>query len=94
MKKKTMSETSSASTSAPTQGTIKPSAANLPMQEISGEVLVEKYAKGDETSIDAVRLRVLGQLAVLDETLLAKVADKLGQSVADIVPATMPRTST
>ena len=49
MKKKTMSETSSASTgaptSAPTQGTVKPSAANLPMQEISGEVLVEKYAK-------------------------------------------------
>ena len=43
-----MSETSSASTSAPTQGTVKPSAANLPMQEISGEVLVEKYAKGDE----------------------------------------------
>ena len=39
-----MSETTSAST----QNTAKASAANLPMQEISGEVLVEKYAKGDE----------------------------------------------
>ncbi len=51
-----MSETSSAPTSA-TQGTVKPSAANLPMQEISGEVLVEKYAKGDEKTVAEVRRR-------------------------------------
>ena len=55
MKKKTMSETSSAPTGASTQGTIKPSAANLPMQEISGEVLVEKYAKGAEQTVAEVR---------------------------------------
>ena len=61
-----MSETSSASTSAPTQGTVKPSAANLPMQEISGEVLVEKYAKGDEQTVAEVRRRVARALAAIE----------------------------
>ena len=62
MKKKTMSETSSAST----QNTVKPSAANLPMQEISGEVLVEKYAKGDEQTVAEVRRRVARALAAIE----------------------------
>ncbi len=62
MKKKTMSETSSAST----QTTTKPSAANLPMQEISGEVLVEKYAKGDEQTVAEVRRRVARALAAIE----------------------------
>ena len=62
MKKKTMSETTSAST----QNTVKPSAANLPMQEISGEVLVEKYAKGDEQTVAEVRRRVARALAAIE----------------------------
>ncbi|HAF56249.1 MAG TPA: adenosylcobalamin-dependent ribonucleoside-diphosphate reductase [Thauera sp.] len=57
-----MSETSSAST----QTTTKPSAANLPMQEISGEVLVEKYAKGDEQTVAEVRRRVARALAAIE----------------------------
>jgi ribonucleoside-diphosphate reductase alpha chain len=42
-----------------------PSAA-LPEQPISQEVLLEKYAKGDENSIDAVRLRVARALAAVE----------------------------
>ncbi|MHB1372911.1 MAG: adenosylcobalamin-dependent ribonucleoside-diphosphate reductase [Thauera sp.] len=61
-----MSETSSASTSTPTQGTVKPTAANLPMQEISGEVLVEKYAKGNEQTVAEVRRRVARALAAIE----------------------------
>ncbi len=62
MKKNTMSET----TSAAIHSAAKPSAANLPMQEISGEVLVEKYAKGDEQSIAEVRQRVARALAAVE----------------------------
>ncbi len=62
MKKKTMSEITSAST----QSTAKPSAANLPMQEISGEVLIEKYAKGDEQTVAEVRRRVARALAAIE----------------------------
>ena len=62
MTKKTMSETTSAST----QNTAKASAANLPMQEISGEVLVEKYAKGDEQTVAEVRRRVARALAAIE----------------------------
>ena len=43
-----------------------PSRAALPEQPISQEVLLEKYAKGDETSIDAVRLRVARALASVE----------------------------
>lgn len=57
-----MSETSSTST--PQHA--KPSAANLPMQEISGEVLVEKYAKGDEQTVAEVRRRVARALAAIE----------------------------
>ena len=39
------------------------SADTLPAQEISTEVLVEKYAKGDERTLDAVRERVAHALA-------------------------------
>ena len=38
----------------------------LPEQPISQEVLLEKYAKGDESSIDAVRLRVARALASVE----------------------------
>ena len=41
-------------------------ASNLQAQEISGEVLVEKYAKGDEASIEAVRRRVARALATIE----------------------------
>ncbi len=57
-----MSETTSTST--PQHA--KPSAANLPMQEISGEVLVEKYAKGDEQTVAEVRRRVARALAAIE----------------------------
>ncbi|MDD3675106.1 ribonucleoside-diphosphate reductase, adenosylcobalamin-dependent [Thauera propionica] len=57
-----MSET----TSAPTQGNVKPTAANLAMQEISGEVLIEKYAKGDEQTVAQVRQRVARALAAVE----------------------------
>jgi ribonucleoside-diphosphate reductase alpha chain len=40
--------------------------AALPEQPISQEVLLEKYAKGDEDSIDAVRLRVARALATVE----------------------------
>lgn len=52
------------STSMP--NTAKPTAANLPMQEISGEVLVEKYAKGDEQTVAEVRRRVARALAEVE----------------------------
>ena len=42
------------------------SAANLPAQEISGEVLIEKYAKGQELSVDEVRRRVARALAAVE----------------------------
>ncbi|MBT9457722.1 MAG: ribonucleoside-diphosphate reductase, adenosylcobalamin-dependent [Burkholderiaceae bacterium] len=41
-------------------------AGSLPPQTISGEVLLEKYAKGDEQHLDAVRLRVARALAVAE----------------------------
>ncbi|HMO46479.1 MAG TPA: adenosylcobalamin-dependent ribonucleoside-diphosphate reductase [Rubrivivax sp.] len=40
--------------------------ATLPAQPISQEVLIEKYAKGDERSIDEVRLRVARALASVE----------------------------
>ena len=43
--------------------TIKNTLRNLPAQDISAEVLIEKYAKGDETSADAVNQRVARALA-------------------------------
>lgn len=38
-------------------------AASLPAQDISAEVLLEKYAKGDEKTLDELRLRVARALA-------------------------------
>ena len=54
-------------TSTPVQGAIATAVAattaNLPAQPISGEVLLEKYAKGDEHNLDDVRRRVARALA-------------------------------
>jgi len=43
-----------------------PTRANLPAQAISTEVLLEKYAKSDERTIDEVRLRVARALAAVE----------------------------
>jgi ribonucleoside-diphosphate reductase alpha chain len=45
---------------------VPPSAANLPDQEISGEVLIEKYAKGAERDVGEVRRRVARALAAVE----------------------------
>ena len=42
------------------------SSANLPEQEIAAEVLVEKYAKGDERTVLEVRRRVARALAAVE----------------------------
>ena len=44
----------------------RPTRANLPPQEISAEVLTEKYAKGDERTLDDVRRRVATALAAAE----------------------------
>lgn len=49
-----------------TQSNAKRDASTLLPQEISGEVLIEKYAKGDEQSITAVRKRVARALAAIE----------------------------
>ncbi|PLX76946.1 MAG: ribonucleoside-diphosphate reductase, adenosylcobalamin-dependent [Azoarcus sp.] len=52
--------------SATTQNTVKADASTLEMQEISCEVLIEKYAKGDEQTVHAVRQRVARALAAIE----------------------------
>ena len=50
----------------PTTLTPPPTSTALPAQVISIEVLIEKYAKGDERGIDDVRLRVARALAQVE----------------------------
>ena len=50
------------------------SVSSLPAQLISQEVLLEKYAKGDERSIEEVRRRVAKALAAVDITVEARLA--------------------
>jgi len=52
--------------SATSQATLKPTADNLTEQEISVEVLIEKYAKGDEKTVHEVRQRVARALAAVE----------------------------
>ncbi|MCB1913874.1 MAG: ribonucleoside-diphosphate reductase, adenosylcobalamin-dependent, partial [Rhodocyclaceae bacterium] len=53
-------------TSVNNQATVKADASTLASQEISGEVLVEKYAKGNEKSVAEVRQRVARALASIE----------------------------
>jgi ribonucleoside-diphosphate reductase alpha chain len=53
-------------TSSDSAGAAAPRIAPLPEQSISQEVLMEKYAKGEETSVHAVRLRVARALAAVE----------------------------
>ncbi|MGL1832747.1 adenosylcobalamin-dependent ribonucleoside-diphosphate reductase [Rhodocyclaceae bacterium SMB388] len=50
----------------PTQTSIQKDASTLAPQEICDEVLIEKYAKGDEKTIEAVRARVARALASIE----------------------------
>ena len=50
----------------PTQTKIQKDASTLAPQEICDEVLIEKYAKGDEKTIEAVRARVARALASIE----------------------------
>jgi ribonucleoside-diphosphate reductase alpha chain len=50
----------------PSPAKAAPARAPLPEQPISQEVLIEKYAKGDESSVEAVRARVARALAVVE----------------------------
>ncbi|MCB1888610.1 MAG: adenosylcobalamin-dependent ribonucleoside-diphosphate reductase, partial [Rhodocyclaceae bacterium] len=61
------------STSVHKSTTIQADASTLEAQEISGEVLIEKYAKGNEQSIAEVRQRVAIALAAIEDE------DKRGQ---------------
>jgi ribonucleoside-diphosphate reductase alpha chain len=51
---------------APTAVALPGARAALPAQAISAEVLIEKYAKGDEHTVDEVRLRVARALATVE----------------------------
>jgi len=48
------------------QTALKPAADHLAVQEISAEVLIEKYAKGDEKTVHEVRQRVARALAAVE----------------------------
>jgi ribonucleoside-diphosphate reductase alpha chain len=50
-----------------THDTMAHTLANLPAQDISAEVLIEKYAKGDERSAEAVNQRVARALAQAEQ---------------------------
>jgi ribonucleoside-diphosphate reductase alpha chain len=52
--------------SATSRTTLTPSAGTLAAQEISAEVLAEKYAKGDEKTVHEVRQRVARALAAVE----------------------------
>ncbi len=63
--------------------------ANLPVQEISDEVLIEKYAKGDERSVAAVCQRVARALAQAEPgTARAQWEERFAQALRQgFVPA-------
>ncbi len=60
-------KTPTMSTSVHKSTTIQADASTLEAQEISGEVLIEKYAKGSEQSIAEVRQRVAMALAAIED---------------------------
>ncbi len=67
----------------------EPTAHNLPAQPISEEVLIEKYAKGDERSIAAVHARVARALAQAEPAEQRKVWEERFAAALDagFVPA-------
>ena len=80
---------------APTPPAQPPSADTLPPQPISAEVLLEKYAKGDERSAEQVNLRVAQALAQAEDpaqrnTWQARFAWALQQGFVPPVASSRP----
>ncbi len=73
----------------PSRSAPSPSIGNLPPQPISAEVLLEKYAKGDERTADAVNARVARALAQAEAPEHRKVwEERFAQALRDgFVPA-------
>src|SRR5262245_51924908 len=71
------------------QATLSPAATALPDQEICREALVEKYAKGDESTIAQVRRRVARALAQVEaEGERAKWEKRFAQALEEgFIPA-------
>ena len=68
---------------------LRPAAATLPDQEICREALVEKYAKGEESSVEHVRRRVARALAQVEvEADRAKWEKRFAKALEDgFIPA-------
>ena len=74
--------------------TIQHQALALPEQPISHDVLLEKYAKGDERSADDVRARVARALAAVEAPAHARAVGGALLRRADAAASSRPGAST